>query len=74
MPLGLIRVDPDLYPPIAMQCLRCGTETPLRFAGPCAACAGELRANFCGEARVLDDTEYVPKVNVTANAVALKET
>jgi hypothetical protein len=26
-----------------------------------------------GEARILEGTEYVPKVNVTANAVALKE-
>jgi hypothetical protein len=44
----------------------------MRFAGPCEACAGELRAKFCGEARVVE-SEYVPKVNVTANAVALKD-
>ena len=55
-----------------MTCMRCGQEALMRFAGPCEACTAELRAKFRGEARVVD-SEYVPKVNVTANAVALKD-
>ena len=73
MPLGLINVDPDAFPPEPMACLRCGRETELRFAGPCADCAGELRAKFRGEARAVEGAEYVPKMNVTPNAVALKD-
>jgi hypothetical protein len=34
---------------------------------------GELHARFPGEARAVEAAEYVPKVNVTANAVALKD-
>ena len=72
MPLGLIQVDPAAFPPESMPCLRCGAETMLRFAGPCPACADELRTKFQGVARAVD-AEYVPKMNVTPNAVALKE-
>jgi len=45
----------------------------LRFAGPCPACAGELRAKFAGEARAVEGAAYEPKMNVTPNAVALKD-
>jgi hypothetical protein len=72
MPLGRIHFDPDTFPPEPMACLRCGAETMLRFAGPCPACAEELRAKFQGEGRAVSD-EYVPKLNVTPNAVALKD-
>jgi hypothetical protein len=68
----LIHVDPDLFPTEPMTCMRCGAEAMMRFAGPCEGCTAELRAKFRGEARVVD-SEYVPKVNVTANAVALKD-
>ena len=73
MPLGLVHFDPDTFPPVAMPCLRCGAETMLRFAGPCPACTQELRATVRGEARAVADEEYVPKMNVTPNAVALKD-
>jgi hypothetical protein len=68
----LIHVDPELFPAEPMRCLRCGGDAPMRFAGPCPPCTAELRAKFEREARVLD-SEYVPKTNVTANAVALKD-
>ena len=45
----------------------------LRFAGPCPACTQELRAKFQGEARAVEGDAYVPKMNVTPNAVALKD-
>jgi hypothetical protein len=72
MPLGQIRVDPADYPEVEMRCLRCGEEAPMRFAGPCADCAATLRAEMHAAAQDVAD-EYVPKMNVTPNAVALKD-
>jgi hypothetical protein len=43
------------------------------FYGPCTACRATLRAELGGEAREVEATEYVPKMNVTPNAVALKD-
>jgi hypothetical protein len=73
MPLGLVHFDPVSFPPEAMPCLRCGRETMLVFAGPCPACTDELRAKFAGEAREVEGAAYVPKMNVTPNAVASKD-
>jgi hypothetical protein len=72
MPLGLVHFDPDTFPPEPMPCLRCGAEVEMRFAGPCPSCCQELHEKFAGEARAVE-TEYVPKMNVTPNAVALKD-
>jgi hypothetical protein len=58
---------------IDTTCMRCGKPAQLRFAGPCAACMDELTARFPGVARQVETEEYIPKVNVTANAVALKD-
>ena len=44
----------------------------MRFAGPCPECTAELRSKFAAVAKEVD-TEYVPKMNVTPNAVALKD-
>jgi hypothetical protein len=68
----LIQVDPDRFPPQPMTCLRCANETPMRFSGPCPACAAELRAQYQRAGRAID-AEYEPKMNVTPNAVALKD-
>ena len=73
MATGLVHFDPDSFPPEVMPCLRCGAETPLRFTGPCPACTAELRAKFQGVARAIGGDDYVPKMNVTPNAVALKD-
>jgi hypothetical protein len=54
-------------------CMRCGNPATLRFAGPCPDCVAELTIRFPGVARAVEADEYVPKVNVTANAVALKD-
>ena len=72
MALGQIRVDPADFPAVDMTCLRCGATAPMRFAGPCPACVDALRATMNSEAKAVD-AEYVPKMNVTPNAVALKE-
>jgi hypothetical protein len=58
---------------IDTTCMRCGKPAQLRFAGPCPDCVAELDAKFPGVARDVEAEEYVPKVNVTANAVALKD-
>ncbi len=63
----------DEFEPIEMACMRCGKPAPMRFAGPCGACVAELAVRFPGVARQVETEEYVPKVNVTANAVALKD-
>jgi hypothetical protein len=54
-------------------CPRCGTTVQEQFYGPCLSCRTELRSKFLGEARVVEVAEYEPKMNVTPNAVALKD-
>jgi hypothetical protein len=61
------------FVPLETTCMRCGKPAMLRFAGPCPDCVGELTVRFPGVARAVEADEYVPKVNVTANAVALKD-
>ena len=63
---------PDLSP-IDFDCLRCGAVEPMRFRGLCATCRDELHIKFSGEAREVETERYVPKMNVTPNAVALKD-
>jgi hypothetical protein len=54
-------------------CPRCERTVTQRFYGPCDPCRAELRATVAGEAREVETEEFVPKLNVTPNAVALKE-
>ncbi|MCU1457072.1 MAG: hypothetical protein JWL73_1164 [Actinomycetia bacterium] len=63
--------DTDLTP-IAFQCPRCGSEVEARFWGPCRACVAQLRSTMTVAAETVE-TEYIPKMNVTPNAVALKD-
>jgi hypothetical protein len=64
--------DAGRFPPQDLACPRCGVSGAMRFSGPCPSCIAELQATIRGE-RVQMDAEYVPKVNVTANAVAVKD-
>lgn len=59
-------------------CPRCGGalfdhQEPARFYGPCADCRRQLRHALQGEAGEAVVAEYEPKMNVTPNAVALKD-
>jgi hypothetical protein len=54
-------------------CPRCLKTVSARFYGPCDECRTDMRANVRADARVIDVAEYVPKMNVTPNAVALKD-
>ena len=59
--------------PLALTCPRCGASPTGRFYGPCETCRADLRASLGGEAHALETAAYEPKMNVTPNAVALKD-
>ncbi len=61
------------FEPRATTCLRCGQPATLRFAGTCPECTSALHAKFPGTARAVEVEAYTPKMNVTPNAVALKD-
>jgi hypothetical protein len=54
-------------------CPRCADLTVADFYGPCASCRVALLAKFQVAGRVVEVAEYEPKINVTPNAVALKD-
>ena len=54
-------------------CPRCQSSADADFYGPCPTCRGELIAKFRSDGRVVEVAEYEPKMNVTPNAVALKD-
>lgn len=54
-------------------CPRCGSTVEARFYGPCDECRVQLRAQYLSEGRHVEVAEYEPKMNVTPNAVALKD-
>jgi hypothetical protein len=58
---------------VELVCPRCGRDVEERYYGPCAACRDGLQAAFRREGRVVEVAEYEPKVNVTPNAVAVKD-
>ena len=62
-----------LLPEEFAVCPRCSTRHDGRFYGPCESCRVELRATQGGEGRHVEVAEYEPKMNVTPNAVALKD-
>ncbi|MFV0318182.1 MAG: hypothetical protein ACK5O2_14625 [Microthrixaceae bacterium] len=59
--------------PLRFDCPRCGDPTEQMLYGPCERCRETLRATITAEAREERTVEYEPKMNVTPNAVALKE-
>lgn len=63
----------DLSEPIDFTCPRCRLEVHEQFYGPCTSCRTTLRATVGSEAREVEDVAYEPKMNVTPNAVALKD-
>lgn len=70
--MALEHVEIGDYDPLDLTCLRCGGPAMLRFVGMCEPCTSQIRERFSGEAREIDAV-YVPKMNVTPNAVALKD-
>jgi hypothetical protein len=77
------RPVPDLAPESAappgaddaleFACPRCATVVTERLYGPCSSCRTTLRATLGGEGHELVEADYDPKMNVTPNAVAIKD-
>jgi len=57
----------------SFDCPRCAQTVTEPYYGPCQSCRTELRATFAGESRDIVAEAYEPKMNVTPNAVALKD-
>ena len=54
-------------------CPRCNNTVSERFYGPCTGCRSALREASARSGREVIVAEYEPKMNVTPNAVALKD-
>ena len=57
----------------SFDCPRCQAAVVEPWYGPCQHCRAELRATQGTEARDVEIADYVPKMNVTPNAVATKD-
>lgn len=57
----------------SFTCPRCGSGVVEAYYGPCSTCRDQLRMTLGGEARDVAVADYVPKMNVTPNAVASKD-
>lgn len=58
---------------VRFDCPRCGTSVDDDLYAPCRTCRVELNAKFAGVGRDVEAAAYEPKMNVTPNAVALKD-
>ncbi len=63
----------ELNADLAFVCPRCHTDVAARFYGPCESCRATLRTERGGEARDIAVEAYIPKMNVTPNAVASRD-
>jgi hypothetical protein len=69
-------MGPCNAPPDAMRqfgCPRCATVVTEPWYGPCVSCREELRRAVRGTPAEVTAAAYEPKMNVTPNAVAMKE-
>jgi len=65
--------EPEQFDLTSYPCPRCQTTMSAESYGPCPNCVAELKATQQGEASGEAAAAYEPKMNVTPNAVALKE-
>ena len=65
--------EPQAFDYSAFPCPRCGSTMTAERYGPCADCVAQLQATQRGEAAEGEAAAYEPKMNVTPNAVALKD-
>lgn len=63
----------DLDSVVSVDCPRCGRTVEQQFYGPCETCLAELRTAYQADVRAAVEVAYEPKMNVTPNAVALKD-
>ncbi len=71
--VAVVGVLDDIDGMVDVDCPRCGRTVQQQFYGPCERCLAELRAVYQAETTVAEVVEYEPKMNVTPNAVALKD-
>jgi len=64
---------PITLAPTSSTCPRCHALHNARFYGPCKQCRSQLKETMGAAARHIEVAEYVPKMNVTPNAVATKD-
>ena len=69
----MIAPPDEALDPLGFTCPRCGRDVEARFYGPCDGCRTTLRAEQGGQAKDVEVAQYVPKMNVTPNAVATKD-
>lgn len=75
-----VKPEPTVFPERAQAfdlsaypCPRCQKTMSAESYGPCSSCVAELQASQQGEASGEGPAAYEPKMNVTPNAVALKD-
>jgi len=72
-PPPTVFAEPVQFDLTSYPCPRCQTNMSAESYGPCASCVSELKASQQSEASTDGPAAYEPKMNVTPNAVALKE-
>jgi hypothetical protein len=70
--MGSVLTD-DVPEVLDFTCPRCQLPTSQRFYGPCDNCVEELKVTQNLNKQDAQTTEYIPKMNVTPNAVATKD-
>ena len=65
--------EPEQFDYSAFPCPRCKTTMSAEDYRPCDACITELKATQRTEGSAGEAAAYEPKMNVTPNAVALKD-
>jgi len=65
--------EPVQFDLSSFPCPRCSMAMSAATYGPCEACVRELQATQQGEGGSGEAAAYEPKMNVTPNAVAMKE-
>jgi len=71
--VGAMAVTDDGSTNLAFDCPRCRRPVEAPYYGPCEVCLGELRLRYQAERTEVAQVAYEPKMNVTPNAVALKD-
>ena len=71
-PMGNVLTEgvPDV---LDFTCPRCQLPASQRFYGPCDNCIDQLKVLQNLNKQQAQATEYIPKMNVTPNAVATKD-
>lgn len=70
---GYVPLTEPVPDTLDFTCPRCSQQRTEPWYGPCTTCRSELRTLIHGEAHEVVAQDYVPKMNVTPNAVATKD-